>query len=882
MWAKIARIILRNRFLMIGIVILVTAFWGYMATYIHLNHKFATMLPEEDTIQQQYLDMQNRFGEDGTVMVIAISDKDLYTLDKFRAWKELGNEILKVDGVDSVFSVAHLYGLYKNDSLKKFELKALSPEMPDTQKEVDSIKALVKSFPFYDGLLYDDDTHASLMMIFINAQKFNSVERGTTISDVVETTVKYESHFPEMHFSGMPYIRDVMFKALKKEVNLFILLSALVTALIIFIFFRSVRVLIACMCVVVVGVIWSFGTMGLLGYDVSQIMALIPPLMIVIAIPNCIYLITKYHQEFKRTGNKLRALHYVIQKIGVATFLTNATTAVGFGTFIFTESDKLIEFGAIAAINVFAIFFLSLIIIPIVFSFMRPPSVKHTKHLEKKWIDTTINFLVIISSSYRKWVFILSGILIAVAIYGVSLMKTTGAITEDMPETSRVKKDLHFIQHHFGGIIPFEIILDFKTIGQIQKEKNLEKIVEIQDHLRKDSVFSKSLSIADAIKFVNQAFNAGDPDRYRLITRQELAFLKPYIDSLKSHRQEGLGVKGFIDSTETQTRITVQVRDLGAKQLSAIEARVLKGIDSIMNPQRKELDSALTLIVKSEGETKDSLLQLFYENEQRIYYFLLEEIAKGNEELLAALEENPEEILKYHHTKDFNQQLYNAANKTIVDSWVTGTSIIYAKGTKYLISNLVTSLIFAIIAISILMAILFSSLRMVLISLIPNLIPLIITAGIMGFFGVPIKPSTVLVFSIALGISVDDAIHFLARYRQDLKAGKSIGDSALTAIRESGVSMMYTSIVLFCGFMMFTFSEFGGTIALGLLISVTLFVAMFCNLIILPSMLMSFDKWLTTRAFREPYLQVYDEEVDEELSAIQIAVNEESNGDEKE
>jgi uncharacterized protein len=882
MWAKIARLILRNRFLMLGIVTLITVFWGYMATFLELNHKFATMLPEHDSIQIQYRDMQNRFGEDGAVVVLAINDRDLYTLKKFTAWMELGNKISEIDGVDSVFSVAHMYGLYKNDVEKKFELRHLSPNIPKSQAEVDSIRDLIHSFPFYDGLLYKDETGASLMMIFINSKKFNSKERGTTVHDVVELTENYKDVFNGLHFSGMPYIRDVMFKALKREVNLFILLSAAVTAIIIFLFFRSIRVLIACMCVVLVGVIWSFGTMAAFGYDVSQIMALIPPLMIVIAIPNCIYLITKYHQEYKRTGNKIRALHYVIQKIGIATFLTNATTAVGFGTFIFTKSDKLIEFGVVASINVFAIFFLSLIVIPIVFSFMRPPSVKHTKHLEKKWIDYIISLLVRLASSYRKWVYLVTGLLIGIGLYGMTLIKTTGAITEDMPETSRVKKDLHFIQDHFGGIIPFEIILDFKTEGQIQKEKNLEKIVKIQNNLNNDSVFSKSLSVADAIMFVNQAFNGGNPEKYKLITRSEMAFLKPYLDSLNKHREKGLDVKGFIDSTETQTRITVQVQDLGAKELLQIESRVLRGIDTIMNPQRKELDSTLNVLRAAEGVEKDSLLKVFYENEQRIYYFLIEELASGDSVFMAQLEEEPELIYEHHHDPDFNKHLTTAAYKTIVDAWVTGTGMVYAKGTKYLISNLFSSLIFAIIAISILMAMLFSSVRMVLISLIPNLIPLIFTASIMGFLGVPLKPSTILIFSIALGISVDDAIHYLARYRQDLKAGRSIGESAITAIHESGVSMMYTSIVLFCGFLMFTFSEFGGTKALGLLISITLLVAMLCNLVVLPCLLLSFDKWVTTRAFREPYLEIYDEEVDEELSEIQIAIEEESSGDPEE
>jgi predicted RND superfamily exporter protein len=213
--------------------------------------------------------------------------------------------------------------------------------------------------------------------------------------------------------------------------------------------------------------------------------------------------------------------------------------------------------------------------------------------------------------------------------------------------------------------------------------------------------------------------------------------------------------------------------------------------------------------------------------------------------------------------KIFDPEKYNVV--------LTGTSIVFLEGTSYLVKNLFTSLMLAVLLISIFMAWMFNSFRMVVVSLIPNLIPLIITASIMGYFGISIKPSTILVFSIAFGISVDDTIHFLAKYRQELRLRNfNIKDSVVAAIKETGVSMFYTSIVLFFGFFIFIASQFGGTIALGLLVSITLLIALLSNLIVLPALLLSLEKSLIVEALNDPLLDVFDEEEDIELKELTL------------
>ena len=545
------------------------------------------------------------------------------------------------------------------------------------------------------------------------------------------------------------------------------------------------------MLVVTVGVVWSVGIQSLFGYKVTILTGLIPPLIIVIGIPNCIFLLNKYHSEYKNHGNQIKALSRVIRKIGNAIFLTNTTTALGFATFIFTKSEILIEFGILAAIDIFVVFILSILIIPIIFSFLKAPKERHTKHLENKAMVKIVGVLEYLVKHQRKPVYIVTVIIIGLSIYGVSLITTTGNIIDDLPKNDPIVEDLKFFETSFNGVMPFEIVIDTKKKNGVFADngKALYKIQKLQRELAKYKEFSKPLSVTEAIKFSYQAYKKGNPKFYILPPATELKKLKKYVKN--DNRKNSFS--SFIDSNYQITRVSFQMADIGTKEMDILLNEIRPKIDDIFTPQE-----------------------------------------------------------------------YNVS--------VTGTSVVFLKGTNYLVENLLTSLTLAIILIASLMSVLFSSVRMVLVSLVPNLLPLLITAGLMGFFGIPIKPSTILIFSIAFGISVDDTIHFLAKYRQELKQQQwNIKEAVYLALQETGVSMIYTSIILFFGFGVFTVSSFGGTIALGILVSVTLVFAMMADLILLPSLLLSLDKALTTKAFKkEPLIEILDEEEDIDLDELQI------------
>lgn len=870
MWRFVANFILRNRFFILGAIALITVFFGYYAiTNLKLENKYGILLPKDSETTRNYQKFKDYFGEDGGTLVIAVKTDSLYTNENFLKWKELGDSILQFDGVESTISEATLFTISNNIAENKFETKRIFSDITYQEKSIEEIEKEIKRNPVYNKLLYNDSSNVSLMMIGIDERFLSDQKKSKVVLEIEKLASTYETHFGEMHYAGLPHLRVVLAKRIQSEMYIFILLCFAVTSVILYLFFRSMRVVMICNSVVVIAVIWAIGSMSFFGFRLSVLMALIPPLMIVIGVPNCIFLFTKFHQEVKEHGNKVKALSRVIQKIGLATFLTNFTTAIGFLTFIFTNSERMVEFGLSAALNIIMVFILSLCLLPIFASFSKTPKKKHLKHLDRKMASGMIEGLINIVTRKRAWVYSTTIFIVAVSIIGLFQIKATGNITGDLPQNDQILNDVKFMEKHFGGAIPFEVMVDYKEKGRLLKRSNLEKIEATQAVFMADTLFSKSISIVDFIKVVNMAYYDNNPDKYTLISNKDKLRLKKYLDNFNMTNANGggLSVKELLDTTQTTLRIRCQMKDLGSYETSDKVKEMKFKIDSIFNPDRKGIENYYSKFEKGKKSYVDSILEVY----PSIYSSLTAEISGDNSDLQFRFDSDPELIKKYISKKQFKGQLRNAIDNEYYDITLTGTSVVVSEGTQYLVFNLITSLIFAIFMIGFLMALLFRSWRMVVISMLPNLVPLFFTGGIMGWFGIPLKPSTLLVFSIAFGISVDDTIHFLAKYRQELKLKKyDLKECVILALRESALGMFYTSIILFFGFIVFTFSQFGGTQALGLLISLTLLMAMITNLVLLPSLLLSLERIITTKSFEEPYFEAYTAESDIDWADLEI------------
>ncbi|MBK8873570.1 MAG: MMPL family transporter [Bacteroidetes bacterium] len=798
MFQLISIFILRNRRMLLAVIAGLTLIFGFLATRIELSYDFARVLPANDPFALEYEKFKATFGEDGSVIVLGVKDSNFYQLKKFNDWYQLGQEIKAIDGIEAVVSVAGIYTIQNNETEKKFDVRPIISGKVKSQEELDSIKLTIDALPFYNGLIVSEDKSSTLMAITFDKKKLNTKSRLDIVAFINEKAKAFGvGNDLEIHISGMPFIRTAITGKVAKELQLFLLLAIIVCSLILLIFFRSFKVVLFSVIVVLVGVVWSVGTIALFGYKITILTGLIPPLIIVIGIPNSILLLNKYHTEYGLHGNKIKALSRMIQRIGLTTFLANLTTAIGFGVFYFTNSKILMEFGLIAAINVMATYLISLVLVPIVFSFLPAPEVKHTKHLNAPRLNKMLDFIDhLVHAHYRK-IFVVVGIISLIAIYGIGKISTVGYVVDDLPKNDPVYKDMRFFEKNFKGVLPFEIMIDTKQPGKALDPVTLQKINRLEKMLVKYPEFSKPLATVDGIKFSYQSFRGGDPKYYILPGTLDLAEMASY---MKGDAKDKSGMfRSFLDSTRQTTRVSVQMADVGSIRMKQLVEELRPRIDSIFEPAD-----------------------------------------------------------------------YSVA--------VTGNSLIFLRGNDYLFKNLLESIILAIILISLIMFALFMSFRMITVSILPSLIPLLITAGIMGYFQIPLKPSTILIFSIAFGISSDGTIYFLTKYRHELRLNPmSISKAVSLTIRETGVSMVYTAIILFFGFFIFSASSFGGTASLGILLSITLLVAMASNLILLPAFLISLERRITTKAFlEEPLIQVFDEDEDIELGDLEIRKIEET------
>ena len=787
-WEGIARLILRNRFTLLIILFAATAFWVSQWKYMRFTFTEANLLPDQHEENIRYNEFLKLFGEEGNVMVLAVQDPDLFSVGRLDAWNELSAKLGTYEEIDFTLSLDNLKVLSKNKRKNKFEMIPFQAKKPETEAEFALLKQqLFKELPFFENLLFNKETQTVRTAVYMKTEIVNSAARKKFI---YETFIPLIEEFEaknkvDVRTSGMPYIRTLNAQNIVDEIGIFVLGAMGITSLIFFLFFRSIRATLISMVIVLFGVVWVLGTLGWMGYEITVLTALIPPLIIVIGIPNCIFLINKYQQEVAKHGNQVKSLQQVIVKIGNATLMTNLTTASGFATFILTDSKLLKEFGIIASINVIGIFILSLLLIPIIYSFMPLPNKKHLNHLKNKSIDRFVGWMEGIVRHRKINTYIISLVLLVASIIGIYQIRISGSILEDMPQKKEFFKDILFFDQEFDGIVPLEILIDTKRKNGVVKLPTLKRMDALGKSIDAIPELSTPLSIVNAMKYAKQAYYNGNPNYYKLPSAQENNFILSYFG--KEDGGDNM-MKNYVDSTGQYARLTTFMKDIRTERMEEIKADLEKEIKKIFPEDRYDVQ-------------------------------------------------------------------------------LTGKSLIFLKGTKYLINNLILSLSLAILLIALFMAYLFRSFKMIIISLIPNLLPLLVTAGMMGYLGIPIKPSTILVFSIAFGISVDDTIHFLAKYRQELIDSKwKIQRSVYAALRETGVSMFYTSIVLFFGFSVFMISEFGGTVALGGLVSATLLFAMLANLILLPSLLISLERTVSNEdVMKEPTLQILERKETKEV-----------------
>jgi uncharacterized protein len=803
MWNRAAQLIIRFRVILIVVIGLTTLVMGYFASKVQMSYDFAKTVPADDPDMITLTRFREQFGEDGNIIAVGLKDSSVFKLKNFLAFRQMSREIREIAGVNEVISLPLLRMILKDTAHSKFYLNPIFPDSIQTQEVLDSLLTISRGQKIYMDHLVNPRNGATMMLISVQKEVMNSALRDALKESLEASGAKFEKTTGiELRYAGLPYIRTVVANSVRQELQIFLYASVLITGIIMFIFFRSSRAVLFSMIIIGIVVIWTLGTLSLFGFRITLLSGLIPPVIVTLGITNAIYLLNKYHLEFDKTKDKLTAINVVVQKMGLATFLTNLTVAIGFLTLLATDITILREFGIVAGINIMVLFFVSLIMIPSVFSWLPVPTERHLRHLNFPLMGSFLRSIDLMVHRKRLLIYIVSIATAVISVFGILQLKSVSFMVDDVPEESQVKKDLKFFEANFSGIMPLEVVVEFisKKRRPILDPQNLKKVEEFETFLDSLPMVSQPISLVSFIKASKQAFFNNNSDRYSLPTKLEGAFILRY---MKGQTDNSGLFKSFVDSSFTKMRISSQIADIGSEKM-------------------------------------DSLVSLAIEPRMK--------------------------------------RIFISIGKDSIKTSVTGSTKIFIKGNKFLVANLQESLLLAFLLITLSMAILFANVRMIIISLIPNLLALMITAGLMGYFQIPVKASTALIFSITFGISVDNSIRFLAKYRQEILTNNFFIPVAVSeSILETGKSIMYTSIVLFAGFIIFTFSSFGSTIALGLLTSITLVISMFTNLILLPALIMTFDK---PRKKKGEHLLIdefdssfYGEGEDEEIDLNKITIH---------
>ncbi len=791
-WQTVARIVLRNRTAMLVAIGAITVLLALQWKNIEFTYTEANLLPQDHAVNIEYKAFLDKFGEEGNLIIVGVKDSTLFTPKAYAAYGEMMKNLKANKEVSLIIAVNNLKKLQKNDSLQTFEtVPFVENSKVNDAKYLRQIRAeLFTDLPFYEGLLFNKKSGSVRSAIYLDKEIINTLARKDfVVEKLIPEVEKFEkSTGIDLRVSGMPYIRTMNTETIKEEIGIFIFAALAITSLMFFFFFRSFKATMLTVGIVIIGVMWSFGILGLLNFPITVLTALLPTLVIVIGVPNCIFLTNKYHQEYKIHRNKIKAIQRVTTKIGMATVMTNLTTAIGFATFATSNNKLLIEFGIVTSLMIMLLCALCIVALPVFFSYMSPPKERHLQHLDRNYVRNFLDWILGCIKNHRFAVYASSVGILIIGIMGIYEMRVSGSIIEDMPKGAPFFEDIVFFEKEFDGVMPLEIVIDTKRKKGVMKLSTLKKMDQLEETINHIPELSKPISIVNLIKYSKQAYYNGNPEYYDLPTSQEQNFILSYAKNAAKDSKENV-MKSYVDSTGQYARITTFMKDENGSRMPIIEAEILE--------RAKQL---------------------------------------------------------------FPEDRYNVS--------VTGKALVFQKGTSYLLKNLVVSLLFALFLTSLLVAFMFRSFKMVLVSLIPNLLPLLMTAGLMGFLDIPLKPSTILVFGIAFGLSVDDTIRYLAQYREELRKNNwRIRQSVFSAYREASLSMFYTSIVLFFGFSVFLLSDFGGTKALGGLVALTLLFGLLSNLMLLPSLVLTLNKTLANeQEFVTPYIDILgdsDEESDE-------------------
>ncbi|MBC8310880.1 MAG: MMPL family transporter [Candidatus Marinimicrobia bacterium] len=727
---KLSKIILDHPKFVLAAILSLTMGFGYMAFlspyHLRIDFSLEQMFPNDDPEREVYEKFREEFTREDDIILLTYAGIPILEKTSVEALGDLTEELEFIEGVEQVLSLSNLQdGNY-------FDI-----EMEGREWEARAVDVL--NHPIYTNLIISKKGDVGSILINLSDDVKDQEARARVFNEIDNIKSQYKW---EWHEAGIPVLRTRYVELVDRERTIFFPISFAVVTLILFFVFRQKRGVLLPLAAISVGLIWISGLMAVLGITINVVSFLTFNLLMIIGCSNAIHLMIKYHEGLSLGLGRRGSLDRVITEIGGALFLTSFTTSVGFFSLMMTNIRITQEFGFIVGVGVILMFILTIIILPIILSFLPLPKEKNIKRLVEGEEFKAAENLNEWSRSHPRSILFITSIIFILSIVGLYKVNYNISILDDLKPGNQLYDSIHYVETHMGGTLPLEVVVDTKIENGIADPKFLSKIDLFKNFLLSQEGVGGAITVSDHIKLVNEEIGSG----FRELPSQSIEVL-----SLVETYDE---ISGLVNDDLSKTRISARVKNINS-------------------------------------ETAEHIVRELKAESARLF---------GDD----------------------------------VDVIITGSTLLALHTSKHLVKNLTTSFMLAFIIIFISMVFLFKSVRLSILSVLPTIIPLMAAGGIMGFMGIKLRPSTAMTFSIALGIAVDDTIHFLARFRQEYMQSQDVPAAVTKTLLTTGKAIISTTIILSLGFVVMVFSEFVPNHEFGILATIVLLIALAGSMVLLP------------------------------------------------
>ena len=730
------------RFLIV--ISLITIFSIIQLFFLKFDFTIENLFPENDQEVEQYYSFRDEFGREDNIISLTYNCDDPFLLKNYLENKKITQNLSKINGILNVLSISNL----------GIELNISETNLPDenlTQKQIDEIRNYIFKYSIFTNNLISEDGTITSIILEVD-ESFNDHPGRLKIMKDIENIIDNSNW--DWYETGIPVLRTKYVQYMIGDFIKFFPPVTIILFLVLYMMFKSMKIVLLPILTVFISVIWILGLMSLFDFSINIITYIVPTLVMIVGVADSVHILIKYNQDIKISNNTKISIKKTIQGIGNAILLTSLTTSIGFLSLLSTNIVMIKEFGFLVAIGVLIAFLVSIFLIPPLLILMDNTYPLKTKSSKKGIRYYILKRIVEVNKNHHFIILIISSIFIALFIYFASKVETNSALLDDLSSGNELFEDIKFTEENMGAVFPFEVIITAKDEKNnfiengIANSRIIVFVDKIQKKINSIPEIRKTISVVDYLDIINDNFNEESEEKSYL--NDELIFQYFVLN-------EDI-FQNLINFEYSKTRISARIKDINSTRAKEIV---------------KEINEW-----KSENIPDDIQISL------------------------------------------------------------TGTTLMALKVNDYLVNNLIISFLIAFGVIFISMGFLFKSLKLAIFSMIPNLIPILFLAAIMGIFDIKLRPTTAMTFAIAFGIAVDDTIHYMVRFRQELSMnnGNFIEANSET-IFSTGNAIISTSLILGCGFLVMVSSNFLPSRDFGFLSAITMFGAIIGDLFFLPTML---------------------------------------------